>query len=502
MYYRTKINAKGKIRYEVVEKYKDPLTGKWKTALVSYHKNTSRARKQAERELLEKIETLISDTEVQFNPEQIKTFGQLKRNWLETWSVSVKPQTVKREAFVVKRLGEIIGDDYLLERITPLLMKQCLTSYMETFGASQSTMLHIKSTCNKIFNHAVLYNIIRYSPMSVIKLDTPLEKKRLAKKKREAKFLEIHELIAFFDTLSKRRNPNYYDLAIVLLFSGLRIGEAAFTKEDFDIQRGIIHIDKALQYHGLKVEEYYFDETKTVNADRDVALPKVACEAILRAIQRSEDFDKYALENPSDAFTFSESVFRTEYGSPITSHSFREVLARVESELIQNCEERYGFKWTKHVTPHSFRHMHITYLQSEGMSVAIKEIMDRVGHANFETTMVYTHRQYSSQAKTVQALDRFIESNHLNFSALKTWSCKYSKVLNNKLEENPNSRTLEFSLNDFRDILGLKSTYTPRHITANIIPKLKKDLSKYYESFDITYLREGKQKVIGYRLTW
>ena len=34
---------------------------------------------------------------------------------------------------------------------------------------------------------------------------------------------------------------------------------------------------------------------------------------------------------------------------------------------------------------------------------------------------------------------------------------------------------LEFTLADFREKLGLKSTYTPSHITANIIPKLKKE---------------------------
>ena len=373
---------------------------------------------------------------------------------------------------------------------------------MEKYNASQSTMIHIKSTCNKIFNLGVLYNVIQFSPMSVIKLETSLEKKRETKKKREAKFLEIHEIRAFFETLSQRRNPNYYDLVIVLLFSGLRFGEAAFTKEDFDAERGILHIDKALQYHDLKVSEFYFDETKTINADRDVALPKVACDAILRAIQRSEEFDLYAIENPCEAFTFSESVFRTEYGSPITSHSFREVLARVETDLIKNCEDRYGFKWTKHVTPHSFRHMHITYLQSEGMKVAIKEIMERVGHANYETTMLYTHSQGISQNQTIKALDKFIDRNNFRFEALKSWSSKYSKILNDEIENNLDSKIIEFSLDVFRDKLGLKSTYTPRHITANIIPKLKKDLSKYYKSFDISYLREGKQKVVGYRLTW
>ena len=228
----------------------------------------------------------------------------------------------------------------------------------------------------------------------------------------------------------------------------------------------------------------------------------MACDAILRAIQRSEEFDLYAIEDPCKSFTFSESVFRTEYGSPITSHSFREVLARVETDLIKNCEDRYGFKWTKHVTPHSFRHMHITYLQSEGMKVAIKEIMERVGHANYETTMLYTHSQGISQNQTIKALDKFIDRNNFRFEALKSWSSKYSKILNDEIENNLDSKIIEFSLDVFRDKLGLKPTYTPRHITANIIPKLKKDLSKYYKSFDISYLREGKQKVVGYRLTW
>lgn len=136
------------------------------------------------------------------------------------------------------------------------------------------------------------------------------------------------------------------------------------------------------------------------------------------------------------------------------------------------------------------------------MKVAIKEIMERVGHANYETTMLYTHSQGISQNQTVKALDKFIDRNNFRFEALKSWSSKYSKILNDEIENNLDSKMIEFSLDDFRDKLGLKSTYTPRHITANIISKLKKDLSKYYKSFDISYLREGNQKVVGYRLTW
>lgn len=86
-----------------------------------------------------------------------------------------------------------------------------------------------------------------------------------------------------------------------------------------------------------------------------------------------KEFDRYVIENPCEAFTFSESVFRIEYGSPITSHSFREKYLLVLKLILLKTAKRYGFKWTKHVTPHSFRHIHITYLQSEVMKVAIKE---------------------------------------------------------------------------------------------------------------------------------
>ncbi|WP_027970602.1 hypothetical protein [Streptococcus castoreus] len=55
---------------------------------------------------------------------------------------------------------------------------------------------------------------------------------------------------------------------------------------------------------------------------------------------------------------------------------------------------------------------------------------------------------------------------------------------------------MEFSLPDFSEKLGLKSTYTPRHITANIIPKVEKDLSKYHKDFEISYLRERQQKIL------
>ncbi|MGC4431460.1 tyrosine-type recombinase/integrase, partial [Streptococcus suis] len=122
------------------------------------------------------------------------------------------------------------------------------------------------------------------------------------------------------------------------------------------------------------------------------------------------------------------------------------VLKRVEDDLIANCETLYGFKWTKHVTPHSFRHMHISYLQSKEMSIKISDIMSRVGHANYETTMVYTHKLKRSEGNTVQALNNFVENNAFHFLALQKWSCKYSQKIYSLIEESYKLGKLELSL--------------------------------------------------------
>ena len=59
--YLEKREGKNGITYVVVERYRDPITGKSKSASVSFKQNTIRARRQAERELLEKIEAIFEE---------------------------------------------------------------------------------------------------------------------------------------------------------------------------------------------------------------------------------------------------------------------------------------------------------------------------------------------------------------------------------------------------------------------------------------------------------
>lgn len=485
MFHRKKITKAGKTRYVVEDRYQDPITGKWKTASITYFSNSRKAKRQAERDLEDKILDKIKEVEEQFQPEQVTTFGELKADWMEHWAATVKPQTVEREKLVLRRLSAIIGDDFLLTKITPLLIKNTLQSYIDRYNPTQSTIVHIKSTLNKVFNHAVLFNILPYSPVSAVRVNVSHKKRQEEQKRRESKFLEPEELSAFLKVLSERRNPSYYDLAIFLLFTGLRIGEASgLTVDDIDFEKSIVNVNKLLQSNSLPVSEFYYDTTKTTTSNREVVLPNIAMEAVKRCIARNKAFEEHAIKHPAKSFKSSLAIFRTEYGSPIVSHSFREVLDRVEKELLATCQERFGFKWEKHVVPHSFRHMHITYLQNSNSNVGIKEIMGRVGHLNVETTMVYTHRTHQNQLNSVKALDELADNLHLDSTSKSVYLNKYSKFLKDEIEKSSTS-CLEYSIGQFREKLHIPDSLSEAAIKKSVIPKIEKNLRQLFPEFCI-----------------
>jgi len=392
--------------YRVGEWYKDPLTGKKKRAFITYKSNTSRARKQAERELEDKIDGIVNKHTFG-NASHIKTWGQLRDDWLATWKAGVKRQTVERQELISKRVALFMDDDYMLEKMTPLFMKNLLMKYEEKYDASPATMRHIKSTFNKAFAHGVLYNVIQVSPMSAVVLHVPLDKKKAVKKRKDAKFLEPNELKVFLTEMSERRNPNYYDLCLFLLYSGLRIGEAgAIAEDDVDFENNTVDVSKTLINHDMIKGDWHYDEPKTVNSERYVVMPPMAMDILARVIKRSKDLDWYYEAKPFKSYMKLASIFRTEYGSPITSHAFREVIKRVQDELREHCKERYGFEWTKNVVPHSFRIIHITYLTDD--DVPLKEVMERVGHIDERTTLGYVRRSRKGSEKALKAMNDWL----------------------------------------------------------------------------------------------
>lgn len=152
-------------------------------------------------------------------------------------------------------------------------------------------------------------------------------------------------------------------------------------------------------------------------------------------------------------------------------------------------------------TPHGFRHDNSTMLQDSGFP--LKEVSGCLGHRNTETTLIYSHRTKKSQQNAVDALNKIAE-NEFQIKAIKSWSSKYSPLVYDLINEKKDAedKKVELSICDFRRILGIKDSYPPRYISANILPRITKDLQAMFHNFKIETLKNEKIYVKGYVLTW
>lgn len=75
----------------------------------------------------------------------------------------------------------------------------------------------------------------------------------------------------------------------------------------------------------------------------------------------------------------------------------------------------------------------------------------------------------------------------------KHWTTKYSgKVYDTIKNEGYNANTKVFSLEEFKELLGLDSNYSAKNISSNIFPNLKKVLTQNYKKFEILCIKENR----------
>ncbi|MFT8871381.1 MAG: tyrosine-type recombinase/integrase [Sporolactobacillus sp.] len=124
------------------------------------------------------------------------------------------------------------------------------------------------------------------------------------------KFLDECEVKVLLAEFRERRHKNYYDLALFLVGTGCRIGEAsALTESDIDFENHLVTIDKSLQAHDLRVDDFYLDTTKTMAGERVEQLPEFVMQALKRVIERNKQFDDHMENLPFiEHMGISESV--------------------------------------------------------------------------------------------------------------------------------------------------------------------------------------------------
>ena len=354
--------------------FKDSFTNSWAckfrykdfSGATKQHKKTGFATKkeatQYELEEKPKLEGVSSGT-----------FEAIAKQYLEHCELVMKPSTL----FSTKSLYKNNYLPYFAKRKVKEITKSEIHEWqleMMKKGYSQTSLSTVNSKLRAFFSYCVDYDIIKVSPMP----------KSIGSKKseEEMKFWTLEEFkqfIVFF-----KDDPMYETGFNILFYGGLRIGELlALTFKDFDFKKNTVSITKncVITFSKTEGHKIYIHTPKTKKSVRTITLPTVVMSKVrmyfLKSFQINED----------------DRLF------PVYKNMF-------------NIRLDAGAKATgvKRIRLHDLRHSHASMLMN--MNVPIKQISERLGHEDIETTLrTYAHLYESKENELATKLDDLISKH-------------------------------------------------------------------------------------------
>ena len=371
-------------KYKFFERYKDPYTEKWKRVSVTLDSGSSRAKKEAQKQLDEKIaEKLQSLTTTDM------LFTDVLSDWWELHKKSIKPSTIKTMAYAVDEVKDTFAPDVKIKNITAKYTQQYFTESEE----NHIKLKKKKSVLSMVFKYALDMELVDSNPVQRVRLP----KKVVAyenMEKIEDKFLEQSELKRLLKAM-KSYNRGYHvaRMAEFMTLNGCRVGEAGALKfENYDRENRTITINGTLD-PTRKGSEGVKTTPKTLSSIRVVDLTKKEIEIIEEFIELHK-----LRKNTNPNYKDMGFIFVSANGIPIHKSSI--------GKLMKNANSTLKKPINKPLHPHILRHTLISTLAEN--NIPLKAITQRVGHKdNGKTTMeIYTHVTKNIKSKVVDVLDK------------------------------------------------------------------------------------------------
>lgn len=266
-------------------------------------------------------------------------------------------------------------------------------SLMQDYKLSKKTLLLIHSILNQVMKSAVRDNILRSNPAEGVVQDLS-KKYGWQEQKRHA--LTPEQQSAFLKhAMSKPEFENIVPLLIVLLGTGLRIGEALGLRwsEDVDFEHHTITVSHSLQYRKLSSGKtgFYVSSPKTASGKRTVPMLSQVEHALHLELQRQVSVTKH-LPNykPPIVDGFTDFVFTNDKGELYHSNTINRIIKRIvksynlEEECLSKQEKRAPV-YLPDISCHHLRHTFCSRLCENETNLKI--IQDIMGHASITTTM-------------------------------------------------------------------------------------------------------------------
>ncbi|TFJ91533.1 tyrosine-type recombinase/integrase [Lentibacillus salicampi] len=305
------------------------------------------------------------------------TFSDLYTDWEHHYhSQGAKDSSVRARKIALKHILNEFGSTPI-QKITKKAYQDTIDKLAGNFSMNYVSSIH--TSANMVFQYAIQNKLIKVSPTEEIVL--PKKKETVEDLEKDnsiiEKYLEKEELEEFL-TITKDEGLES-DLVVftMLAYTGLRVGElVALRWTDIDFDNHTLRVIRTYYNPTNNKLKYQLLTPKTKTSRRIITIDELL---ITLLQQHKEEQDLIKKEN-KPFYNDHDFIFATNEGYPKTIKAI--------SIRLQRLLKRTSIK--KGITPHSFRHTHTSLLIEAG--VHIKEIQERLGHADIQTTMdIYAH---------------------------------------------------------------------------------------------------------------
>lgn len=323
------------------------------------------------------------------------TFKEMSEQFLEHYlsqgaKISSHRARKKALAHIIDRIGTTP-----IQKITVKMYQDSIDALAKKY--SYNYMASIHSSANMVFKYACDMKVIKESPIKGAKL--PKQKKTVEELKEDnisEKFLEKKELEEFL-LVAKNEGIEGDLLAFTLLsYTGMRVGEMLALKwSDIDFKNHTLRIYKTYYNESNNKKKYEILTPKTEGSIRTIEFNPV----LDGLFEEHREFQEKNKQDYEMLYHDDEFIFTTKDGYPQT---IKQISLRLKRLL-----EKTSIK--KNITPHSFRHTHTSLLIEA--NVHIKEIQERLGHSDINTTMgIYAHMTKNMKKKASTKFGKLMNS--------------------------------------------------------------------------------------------
>lgn len=283
------------------------------------------------------------------------------------------------------------------------------------FGLSKKTLFLIHSILNQVMKVAVRDNILRMNPAEGV-IHELSKKNGWEENKRHA--LTPEQQSAFLKhAMSKSEFEPIVPLLVLLLGTGLRIGEALGLRwdKDVDFSSRTITVSHSLQYRKLDSGKtgYYISTPKTSSGKRTIPMLSQVETLLQKEQQRQEHFqNKFPSYQKPIVDGYTDFVFTNHQGELYHSTTVNRVIKNIiksynlEEETLAAAENRVPVLLPD-FSCHHLRHTFCSRLCENETNLKI--IQDIMGHASITTTMNrYAELTERKKAESMLTLEKKI----------------------------------------------------------------------------------------------